>query len=188
MAPTKARLLWKEGNPYLTRKGRHRKLLRGGTCSGLQRFSIIRTEIKQPLAMHPGKKSPPAPPPAHTHNNPAHSTTGFTLVFPTWTKPGAHTKGETESPGALACSGTTHLEGRSYAEQGTKTGKETPTPQPAARETKAREKPRLCPQCSCARRWGSREHTVFFTFACMNNHWSRILGGIQVTIRELKIG
>lgn len=30
----------------------------------------------------------------------------------------------------------------------------------------------------------AQEHTVFFTLSCMNNLWSRILSGIQVTNRE----
>lgn len=45
-APTKASLLWKDGNSYLTHKERHHMLLHGGTCSGLKHFSIIRREIK----------------------------------------------------------------------------------------------------------------------------------------------
>lgn len=39
---------------------------------------------------------------------------------------------------------------------------------------------RPCKEC------GSWERTVFFTPACVNNLWSRILGGIQVTIRKEK--
>lgn len=58
-------------------------------------------------------------------------------------------------------------------------GKPCVLPQPATWPTRVQEGPGSAHS-------GTRGHTVFFTFVSMNNHWCRILGGIQVAIIEKK--